>query len=416
MAANLEQDKLKFEFPPRLKQISLALIAVGLILTVAQVFVPWHGHGEHVPGHNPRLFLSILMAVLVFLPLAVGGIYFTALHHASGAAWSVTVRRIAESYFWFLPVILLALIAVFFGLGDAYHHWVGKAGEDKLIEWKAPYLDQTFFIVRNLVIVGLWIFFGLLFWKKSIAQDNDGQVSHTKSMIKWSTGFLVLFGLTFSISSWDLTMSLEPHWFSTMWAVYIFAGLALTTFASLILWVNYLKGRGLLGDAVNENHIHDLGKYLWGHTIFWAYIGICQYLLIWYAHIPEETYFYNNRLFTDEMGFNAWSWVSLGLLVLRFFIPFFALLKRENKRNIKFLSVIAWIVILGQIVDMYWVAYPSLDVVGDTAHFVMFSWHELGPLLVLGGAFIFVVGSALSRANLVPVKDPKLEECLHMHH
>lgn len=416
MAANLEQDKLKFEFPSRLKQISLAMIAVGLVLTIVQVFVPWHGHGEHVPGHNPRLYTSILLAVLVFLPLAVGGIYFSALHHASGAAWSVTVRRIAESYFWFLPIVLLALIAVFFGLGDAYHHWVGKAETDHLIHWKAPYLNEPFFIGRNLIILALWILFGWLFWKKSVTQDEDGKVSHTKTLIKLSAGFLIVFGLTFSISSWDLSMSLEPHWFSTMWAVYIFAGLALTVFASLILWVNYLKGQGLLGDAVNENHIHDLGKYLWGHTIFWAYIGICQYLLIWYAHIPEETYFYNNRLFNDDMSFNAWSWVSLALLVVRFGIPFFALLKRENKRNLKFLSAIAWLVIAGQILDMYWVAYPALDVSGSTAHFVMFSWQELGPLLALGGAFIFIVGSALSKVNLVPVKDPKLEECLHMHH
>ncbi|MCB1166977.1 MAG: hypothetical protein KDK33_12525, partial [Leptospiraceae bacterium] len=266
------------------------------------------------------------------------------------------------------------------------------------------------------VILILWTLFGFLFWKKSTNQDLDGNVSHTKSMIKWSAGFLVVFCLTLSVNSWDLSMSLEPHWFSTMWAVYIFAGLALTTFASLILWVNYLKGQGLLGNAVNENHIHDMGKYLWGHTIFWGYIMICQYLLIWYGMLPEETIFYHKRMFDVVDGnlvFNTWAIFSLALVVVRFAIPFFALLKRENKRNIKFLSVIAWIVILGQILDMYWVAYPTLQEHGE---FVMFSWQEIGTLMLLGGAYIFVVGSALSRKPLVPVKDPKLEECLHMHH
>ncbi|MCB1303723.1 MAG: hypothetical protein KDK37_05580 [Leptospiraceae bacterium] len=412
--ANLEQDKLKFEFPQRLKMISLVLVGIGLALTITQVFVPWHGEGGGEHG-NPRLYISILLALLVALPLSLGGIYFTALHHASGAAWSVTVRRIAENYFWFLPFCLIALAVVFVGLGDAYHHWVGKT-EDPVIAWKSAYLNTSFFIGRNTVILILWTLFGFLFWKKSTNQDLDGNVSHTKSMIKWSAGFLVVFCLTLSVNSWDLSMSLEPHWFSTMWAVYIFAGLALTTFASLILWVNYLKGQGLLGNAVNENHIHDMGKYLWGHTIFWGYIMICQYLLIWYGMLPEETIFYHKRMFDVVDGnlvFNTWAIFSLALVVVRFAIPFFALLKRENKRNIKFLSVIAWIVILGQILDMYWVAYPTLQEHGE---FVMFSWQEIGTLMLLGGAYIFVVGSALSRKPLVPVKDPKLEECLHMHH
>ncbi len=394
---------LQFKIPRKLLVICLTLIGVGIALIAAQIVFPWHAHGAAEHAGNPRLFKSLLLGLLIAVPLGLCGLFFTAVNHVSGAFWSVTLRRLAESYFWFLPVVALLMIAVFFGLGDNYK-WVHES--DQLLEWKKPWLNPSFFIGRNLAWLVIWGFFGFMFWRISTRQDEDGNVSRTKLLAKLSAGFLVIFGLSYSASSWDLSMSLEPHWFSTMWAVYIFAGMALTMYASFILWIWYLKSKGFYGETLNENHFHDVGKFMFGHTIFWTYIGFSQYMLIWYAHIPEETSFFKTR--TD----GEWAVVSFLLPVIRFAIPFFMLIKREVKRNINYMAVVASIVIFGQIFDMYWVTYPTLNHDGS---FVLFWWQELGPLFLVAGSYVLIVAKALSMKSLIPAKDPRLEECLHWH-
>lgn len=410
-----DESRLNFKMPQKLVLIAGALFLVGLALTLLQLVFPWHEPGHHgTPAHNSRLWMSLHLALLVAVPLAVGGLYFTAFNHVSGAAWSVTVRRIAESHVWFLPVALVLMaVVLLFGMGSVFHHWVGAdLTKDHLLQIKAPWLSKGFFQVRNLIILAVWFVLGYVLWKRSVDQDTDGEFAKTRFLARFSALTLVVFAITYSASSWDLSLSLEPHWFSTMWAVYIFAGMALTTFAVLILWVWYLKGTGFLGDAVNENHIHDLGKFMWGHTIFWAYIGVSQFLLIWYAHLPEETIFYHKRMYTEAMNYNAWAYVSLLLIFVRFILPFFLIIKREPKRKLGYMAAVSVLILIGQVLDMYWIAYPTLSHGG---HFVMFSWYELGPLMLLAGAYIFVIGKAISRASLVPTKDPRLEECLHWH-
>lgn len=422
-----EEKALNFQLSPKLKIVCMALIAFGLATLAYQIAFPWHppvaeaaeGHaaaGEHAAG-NPRLFMSLLLALLVALPLGLGGLYFVAFNHLAGAAWCVTIRRIAESYFPYLLVVLALMAAVFFGMKNVYSHWMlttegGHADiADHLLQVKRPWLNPGFFVTRNFAFVLLWLGFGFVLWKKSTDQDTDGQVEHTRSLAKWSAVFVILFALTYSASAWDLTMSLEPHWFSTMWGPYCFAGLALTAFSSLILWIWYLKSSGYFGDALNENHYHDMGKYMWGHSIFWAYVMICQYLLIWYAHIPEETIFYRKRIYTPELGFQPWAIVSLLLILVRFVIPFFFIIQRKAKRNIKHLGIGACIVLLGQVIDMYWVTYPTLA----NGDFVMFDLRELGTISLVAGSFILVTAWSLSRKSLVPKGDPRLEECLHWH-
>ena len=363
-------------------------------------------------GEHARLFMSLHLALLVTLPLGLGGVYFLAINHLSGAGWVITVRRLAENYFWFLPFIFILMAVEFFGgFGDIFSHWVHADPSDHLIKWKSPWLNPSFFMGRNLIFVLVWTLFGFAFWKLSTSQDKSGNFTNTRIMVKMGAVFLVLFGLSYSASSWDLSMSLEPHWFSTMWGVYIFAGLALTTYSSMILWVWYLKKNGYYGDAVNENHWHDLGKYMWGHTIFWAYIGFSQFMLIWYANIPEETIFFHKRAFNADMTTNAWSTVGVVLVFIRFIIPLFAAIRRDTKRNLNWIAGVAVIHFIGQIVDMYWIAYPTLD----NGHFVMFSWQEVGPIILMVGLFILSVGWGLGRASLIPMKDPKLEDSLHWH-
>ena len=420
MAHLPEESKLKYKMSKNLMFLALGLVGIGLLTIVGQFLSPWHsahaveGHGgHHAVGEHARLFMSLHLALLVTLPLGLGGIFFTAINNLSGAGWAITVRRLAENYFWFLPFIFILMAVIFFtgGFGDVFSHWVHADPNDHLIKWKSPWLNEGFFQTRNLTFVALWFLFGFGYWKLSTGQDESGNFNNTRIMIKMSAIFLVLFGLTYSASSWDLSMSLDPHWFSTMWGIYIFAGLALTTYSSMILWVWYLKKNGYYGDAVNENHWHDLGKYMWGHTIFWAYIGFSQFMLIWYANIPEETIFFHTRVFNADMSTNGWYYVGITLILVRFVFPLFLIIRRDTKRNLNFLASVAALHFIGQIVDMYWIAYPTLD----HGNFVMFGWQELGTILMMIGFFILSVGWGLSQKSLIPMKDPKLEDSLHWH-
>lgn len=351
---------------------------------------------------------------MVVLPMAACALFFLFFNHLSGAAWSVTIRRIAENYVWYLIFCLVLMALIFFGgFGDVFHHWVHAPADDALVNLKKPWLNAPFFIGRNLIIMVMWIAFGFLLYNLSVSQDSNGDVGKTRQMVRVSAIGGVLFALTFSSSAWDLSMSLEPHWFSTMWAVYIFAGGCLMLYASMILWIWYLKRNGYYGETLNENHIHDLSKFMFGHTVFWGYIAVSQFMLIWYAHIPEETIFYALRGGNSwAEGIPFWAWVSIVLVVLRFFLPFMLLLQREPKRDINYMAKISVLIIVGQIVDMYWVLYPTLTKKFKFDHYVL---ADLGPVLIAIGAFILIVGMGLSRSSLIPRKDPRLEECLHFH-
>jgi len=406
---NIAESKLQFKMPAGLRLTALILMGVGLLTLALQVVFPWHSHGADGVSHS-RLYMSSYLAILFGIFLVAGAIFLAAIAHVGGAAWVVTIRRLIENYVWFLPVLILLLALLFaFGFDDLFSHWTRAKPDDHLINHKKAWLDKEFFIGRNLAALVLWVVFGFIFYRMSVAQDEHGDVSTTRKLARISAGFLVVFALTYCMSSWDLTMSLEPHWFSTMWAVYMFAGTGLSVYASVILWIWYLKKQGYYGETLNENHLHDVGKYLWGHTIFWGYIAVSQFLLIWYSHIPEETIFYSIRGgYKWESG---WAYVSFLLPILRFVLPFFLIIKRESKRNFNYMAGIAVLILVGQVVDLYWIAYPTLD----HGHFVMFSWQEAGALAFVIGAFLLVMGYALGRSTLIPKKDPRLEECLHFH-
>ncbi|GIX41836.1 MAG: membrane protein [Leptospiraceae bacterium] len=414
MASLPDNTKLQFQMSSKLRNIALGLLIIGIILTILQIVFPWHSNHAAQEHGNPRLFFSLHLAFLVYLPITIGALFFVMLHHLSGAAWSVTIRRLAEAHVWFLPILLIALIIILgFGIGDVFHHWVHAPETDELIQHKSGWLNTKFFIVRNIIIFIVWMIFGWYLWKLSVKQDKEGKFEYTPKLAKISAGFAVVFAITISTTSWDLSMSVEPHWFSTIWAVYIFSGVLLSIFAVLAIWAFFLKKAGYYENTLTEDHIHDIGKYLWGSSIFWAYIGIAsQFLLIWYGHIPEETTFFHTRLYNDDLSHNPWAIVSLLLVIIRFILPFFLLIKREYKRNFGWLAAVSGLILFGQIWDMYWILYPTLD----HGHFVMFSWQEIGTLLLFTGLYILTVGYALTKSKLIPVNDPRLEECLHMHH
>ena len=405
----------QFVISPRLQRLSFILIAVGIVAALLQWIFPWHAPESHVieagAGHavkhiNPRFFVSTHLALLFAIPLSLGGIYFTALHFLTGSSWSVSLRRLAENFFWYLPVILLLMVIVFIGADDVFHHWLQAPADDHLIELKKPWLNFEGLVSRNLLWLVLWFILGFLIWKHSISEDRQGSLLHRKHLKRYSAIFMVVFALTYSMNSWDFSLSLEPHWFSTLWAVYSFAGFVLTLYAALVLWTWYLRRQGFYGGSLNENHLHDLSKFLWGFSIFWAYMAISQYMLIWYAGIPEEMYYYKLR------NDGAWWYVTITLTLLRFVAPFLLIIKRDTKRSWNKMALFALLILVGQVWDLYWMIYPTMVPKGD---FVFLSWQELGMLSFVIGSYILVVAKALRRHSLVPLKDPDLDKCVNFH-
>ncbi|MBL4702437.1 MAG: hypothetical protein JKX85_14400, partial [Phycisphaeraceae bacterium] len=273
---------------------------------------------------------------------------------------------------------------------------------------KAAYLNAPFFIVRWIVFFAIWIGLSYTFWRKSVEQDSSGDPALTRQLERLSPLAIVLFAPTVTFASFDLIMSLSPAWFSTIFGVYYFSGAMIAIFATMILVLAILKNKGLIDDkAVNTEHFHDHGKFLFGFVIFWAYIAFSQYMLIWYASLPETTFWFVARgATTVSADFNAWSIVSIALVIGHFFIPFLGLISRHIKRNNTLLVCWAIYLLVFHWVDLWWLVMPELSTQ------LKFGVIELGCLLGLGGLF---TGAAIwigSLNAIVPLHDPRLGESL----
>lgn len=352
-----------------------------------------------------RVWLAYLIAFFYFVSLALGGVFFTAIQHVTKAGWSVNVRRICESFSAFLPVAAIAAGVFLLGAPKVYEWLHAEAvAQDHLLQHKAPYLNGTFFVIRLIAFFILWLWFARVMVKRSIDQDKTGDPGLTHKQVATGVAFIFVFALSYSLFSVDLIMSTLPHWFSTIFGVYCFAGLFQTTIAFMILTILYLKNKGLLAGFVTEDHLHDLGKFLFAFTVFWAYIAFSQYMLIWYANLPEETIFIIPR--TE----GVWLPVSIFLLIGKFIVPFFALLPRWAKRTPVHLGALSiWILIM-QYVDLYWLIYPTYY-----AEQLRFGFYEVFVFLGFLGLFLLLVSKFLSRNQLVPVKDPRIHESMHHH-
>ncbi len=393
-----------FKPPRKLMAICAALAVVGLALfAVSLMGTPW------------RAWSNALLASYFYTSIALGAAVLIALMGVTKAGWGVVIRRIPEAMTGYLPIGMVTMLAVaLFGMHDLYE-WSHPniVSHDHLLQHKAPLLNVTGFLVRLVVIFTLWIALTWAMRRQSVLQDSDGDERHTHNNVKLSAIFLIVFALSLTVATLDWLMSLEPHWFSTIFGVYHFAGLFTAAIAVIILFVVCMQRAGYLAE-VNANHLHDLGKLLFAFCTFWAYIWVSQYLLIWYANIPEETGYYMVR---QDHG-----WQSLWVLnlALRWVVPFLVLLPRPNKRNPKVLALVAVIVLIGHWLDTY------LQIMPATAHFAVahagaevhgpfFGLAEIGIFVALGAIFVIAVLKMLGRASLVPTKDPYLEESMHHH-
>jgi NNP family nitrate/nitrite transporter-like MFS transporter len=350
-----------------------------------------------------RFWPSLLQNSFFFLSLALGALVFVAIQFLANAGWSVALRRVPEAMMGYLPVGAIALLVVFFGRHTLYEWTHPEAVQaSHALQAKAAYLNTPFFFARMGVFLLLWTVFMRLLRRESRAQDADGSLEHTQRSRKYSAIFIVLFAITFSLASFDWLMSLEPEFYSTIFAFYCFAGLFVSGIAAITLLVLFLRGRGLL-PQVNEEHLHNLGKLVLSFATFWAYIWLSQYLLIYYTNLPEETGYYLRR--TSAPGWRA---LFILNLLLSWLIPFVMLLPRMAKRGVGWLAAACVVTLAGHWLDLYTMVMPALKLSP------MLNWIDVAMFCGFAALFLIVFRRKLEQSSLVPARDPYLEESLSL--
>lgn len=426
----------QFEFSSSLKsKLTIAMIA-GIAMVAIGAFLihkgwnigGWESHGGHAAegGHGAahggehhgatllsRIIANLWMNSVYFLGISVVGVFFMSYNYVAKAGWYTSIKRVAEAFPAFLivpSVILLALYAIP-ATRHMIFHWThegimtpGSENYDDIIANKSWYLNTVFFGVRMIAYFVVWYYLWLQIRKYSLLEDYEGGLEHYHTSRKYAKMFLMFFAVTSSTAAWDLSMSIDTHWFSTMFGWYHLASWHVAGLAAMMLTIIILKQNGYL-KAVQMSTIHDLGKLVFGFSIFWTYVWFSQYLLIFYANLPEETIYFRER-FT---GFGGRYWWPFHInFALNFFVPFFVLIARESKRNFTLLKIATISILIGHWFDFYQMQMPGIA--KDQGGIGLIEW---GTTLTFAAAFIYFVANQLTKANLIPTKHPFLEESLH---
>jgi hypothetical protein len=378
--------------------------------TAGAAHVDAHGddHGSH--HHGPkggwlgRLWSNILMNTFLFTGVAVFGLFFLAVSYVSNAGWYSSFKRVPEAMSTFLPIGFVLLLLSFV-LGKEYlYFWTLEdvRATDYLVQHKASYLNDSFFLIRLVVIMGSWIAMAWYMRKLSQREDEVGGLDVHRKINNFTPLFLIVFAVGFWVLSWDWIMSIDAHWFSTMFAVRTLSTVWVTTLAIMTIYLLHLRKQGYM-TFFNKSHQHDMGKFVFAFSVFWTYIWFCEFLLIWYANIPEEGIYYAQRFAAVPITF----WM---LPIINFVIPFLVLMSNESKRNDTTLSIICLLMVFGHWLDMYVMVMPGT--MGTASSLGLL---EIGMLVLFFGVFALVTGWGLSKVNLVPKNHPMLQESL-LHH
>ena len=367
-----------------------------------------HGdeHAEHVMHqiHN-RPYAALYVAAFFFMMISLGVLAFYGVQWASQAGWSPVLFRVMEAITYYLLPGALLVLGIALWAGPHLFIWMDPevVAHDELIQGKSDWLDITWFTVRALIFIGGWSFYRWISRKYSIAQDSADDNKNFKKTFKWSAGFLVFYIYTESMMSWDWIMSVDPHWFSTLFGWYVFASMFVSGITVIALITIYLKSKGLL-EFVNDSHLHDLAKFMFGISIFWTYLWFSQFMLIWYADIPEEVTYFATRIADYKLPF-------FGMLVMNFIFPFLVLMNSDYKRIPWFIVMAGIIILIGHYVDVFNMIMPAT--VGDRWYFGL---SELSAVALFAGLFLFLVFYALSKAPLLPKGNPFIKESEHFHY
>lgn len=348
-------------------------------------------------------YASYLVAFMFFLGISLSGLFFVIIQHLTRGGWGVLVRRVPEHLMNNVVLMAVLFLPILLGM-DHLYHWLDPhyLATDHLIQHKSPFLNKPFFIFRSIIYFVVWIVSARYFFRNSVQQDYLGGEANTDKMQKRSAVAILFFALTYTFASFDWLMSLEPHWFSTIFGIYVFANSTLALLCVTILVYLLFRKLGFLKDIVTVEHYHDLGKLAYGFVIFWAYIAFSQYFLIWYANIPEETMWYLPRL-TGSWGVITW------ILVLgHFIIPLFAFMSRHVKRNLVTNGIFAGAMLLLCLLDTHYVVMP---IISKTFHITV--W-DISAVLFIGCLYFAVFFLQAGKYALIPAKDPYIGESINL--
>ena len=350
-----------------------------------------------------QLSFSWLFAFAFFFTLCAGCFFWTIVHYATDAEWTVVVRRQLENI-----GVLFGILAVFFiPILLLRHHlfeWMNiLPGKEEALDSKRGYLNLNFFVIRAIVFLGFFIIASQLLRRFSVRQDKDGNPRFTIALRKLSFFSLPMFAMCVTFGAYDWLLGLNWRWFSTMFGVYIFAGAAGSSMSLLVLVITALRNAGYLKNVVTMEHYHIMGKWMLAFSVFWAYIGFGQYMLIWYANMPEETQYFLTR------NTESWWYLSMLLVIGRFFGPFAILLMRSIKKHPRQLCLVAGWILFMQMLDMYIVVLPSLHGTG-----VHLSIWDFITVIGMGATLAFVYLRLVGKSSLFPIRDPRIIESLRL--
>lgn len=381
-----------FTIPPKARIIALLLIAIGAI-TLVFGFI----------SDSPRTWAVVLLNNFYFLSLALGALFFIAVQYVTESGWSTMFKRIPEAMAFFIPVAFVIMLAMFAGIREIYT-WAepGITVDDALIAHKAPYLNIPFFYIRLVVFFGAWMILLPVLRRFSLREDTTGGLVWFNKSRKYSRVFIFVFVITFSIAAFDWIMSIDAHWFSTIFGLRAIISTIYFSTAAIILIVLWLRGQGYL-ESMNKYHLHDFSRYLFRLSIVYGYLWFVQYLIIWYANLPETTFYFVYRL--EE----PWTPIFYADLIINWTIPFTVLMSDAMGRNKIVLATVSILLLIGFYLSLFLQIMPGAL---GTFHF---GFLEIGSFAGFGGLFILTFMHMLSKASLIPENHPYLKESLQHH-
>jgi hypothetical protein len=392
---------MEFKISNNAKRLTMVLLVAGAILFLIGLATSM---GDH--HFKTRLLANGLINGFFFFALGLGALFFLALQYATETGWYASVKRVIESIALFLPygmgLLGLVLLTLTFLDGAHIYSWMDPetVAHDKIIQGKAVYLNKAFFWIRTLVYFAVYFLFLRGFRMRSLEEDRIGGTDLHFTNYKKGALFLVFFAVFSSTSAWDWLMSIDVHWFSTLFGWYTFAGMWCSSMVVLVLTTLYLKSLGYL-PKVNDSHIHDIGKWTFATSFLWSYLWFSQFMLIWYANIGEEVAYYMMRIENFKI-------LYFSMFVINFAFPMLILMSRDAKRNAGILSFVGIIILIGHWLDVY--IMVSAGSLGANAKIGAL---EVGMALLVAAAFIRIVLNNLTKAPLTPVNHPFLDESVH---